>query len=119
MEDIVIIPIVLITFNRPEHTRRTIDALRIQKHPLLYVFQDGPRNGNENDVIECKKVRQVINEAIDWPCELHTSFSIINRGCRDAVIYAISEVLRLFEFVIVVEDDIITSPAFISTCVKH
>ena len=106
------IPILLITFNRPEHTRRTIDALRVQQPLLVYVFQDGPRNGNEADQVNCPNVRKVIESCIDWPCELHTSYSVTNRGCRDAIIYAVTEVLKMHESVIVVEDDIITSPAF-------
>ena len=107
-----IYPILLITFNRPEHTRRTIEALRVQRPPLIYVFQDGPRTGNVHDKENCSLVRSTVEKEIDWPCELHTVFSETNRGCRDAIIYAITEVLKLHESVIVVEDDIITSPAF-------
>lgn len=105
-------PVLFIAFNRPEHTRRTIDALRVQHPPLVYVFQDGPRSGNDGDLKNCPNVRKVIESDIDWPCELHTSFSEVNRGCRDAIIYAITEVLKAHESVIVVEDDIVTSPAF-------
>ena len=107
-------PLLLITFNRPDHTRRTIDALRKQCPPLVYVFQDGPREGNEHDGKNCELVRQVINQGVDWPCELHVNFSERNRGCRDAVINAISEVLNVHDRVIVVEDDVVTSPAFYS-----
>ena len=85
-------PIILITFNRPEHTRRTIEALRVQQPPLMYVFQDGPRYGNLDDIENCKKVRVVVEQEIDWKCELHTHFSEKNRGCRDAIIFAISSV---------------------------
>ena len=112
METIKDVPVLLITFNRPIHTQHTIDALRIQKPPIVFVFQDGPRNGNDKDEIECKKVREIINNSIDWPCVLHTIYSEKNRGCRDAVIYAIDEVFRSFESIIVIEDDVITSPAF-------
>ena len=106
------IPLLLITFNRSDHTRRTIEALRVQQPPLVYVFQDGPRVGNVKDGVSCKLVREVIEHEIDWKCELHTHFSETNRGCRDAIVYAISSVLKEHESVIVVEDDIITSPAF-------
>ena len=111
-------PVLLITFNRPDHTQRTIDALRVQRPPLVYVFQDGPRVGNENDKESCALVRETIKKGIDWPCELHVSFSEANRGCRDAIIYAITEVLKAHESIIVVEDDIITSPAFYSYMCK-
>lgn len=112
------IPVLLITFNRPEHTRRTIDALRVQQPSLMYVFQDGPRAGNEKDKVNCLAVRDVVEHEIDWGCELHTHFSEKNRGCRDAIIFAISSVLKEHESVIVVEDDIITSPAFYSYMCK-
>lgn len=111
-------PILLITFNRPSHTKKTIEALRVQRPPLVYVFQDGPREHRDEDIKMCELVRDVINSEIDWDCELHTYFSEKNRGCRDAIIYAITEVLKMHESIIVVEDDIITSPAFYSYMTK-
>lgn len=107
-------PILLVTFNRPLHTSETIKALSVQHPELVYVFQDGPRKNNKADEQNCMQVREVVEKMIDWPCELHTYYSDKNRGCRDAIIYAISEVLKSHESVIVVEDDIITSPAFLS-----
>lgn len=112
------IPVLLITFNRPEHTKQTIEALRVQQPPLMYVFQDGARKGNVRDAVNCPAVRDVIEKEIDWKCELHTHFSEQNRGCRDAIIFAISSVLKEHESVIIVEDDIITSPAFYSYMCK-
>ena len=108
-------PVLLITFNRPIHTRKTLEALLVQEPPVLYVFQDGPRKDNPSDVDNCQKVRSVIEECINGKrIQAKTYFSRINRGCRDAIIFSISEVLKRHEEVIVVEDDIITSPAFIS-----
>lgn len=112
------VPVLLITFNRPEHTRLTIEAMRVQQPPLVYVFQDGPRLNNNRDRENCSLVKAVIEQNIDWPCEVHKVFSKTNRGCRDAIIFAITEVLKQHESVIVVEDDIITSPAFYSYMCK-
>jgi len=113
-----IAPILLVTFNRPEHTRQTIDALRVQQPPIVYVFRDGPRIENASDKENCALVREAVEKGIDWPCELYKVFSETNRGCRDAIIFAITEVLKRHESVIVVEDDIITSPAFYSYMCK-
>lgn len=110
-------PILLIVFNRPEHTKRTLEALLTQKPTIIYIFQDGPRNRHLDDYFMCQKVREIIDEQLeqlDSPIEVHKCYSEINRGCRDAIIYAITSVLREHESVIVVEDDIITSPAFLS-----
>ena len=40
-------PIVLFVYNRPEHTRRTVEALRANRlapQSRLFVFADGPKN---------------------------------------------------------------------------
>ena len=55
-------PILLITFNRHNHTRRVLTEILKQEPMELYVCQDGPRVGNENDKIKCQEVRNVINE---------------------------------------------------------
>lgn len=110
-------PVLLITFNRPEHTRRTLEALLLQRPNELYIFQDGPRDDNADDLIKCQLVREVIDNQlsrVSFELNIHKHYSNENRGCRDAIIYAISSVLKEHESVIVVEDDIITSPAFLS-----
>lgn len=109
-------PILLITFNRPNHTRRTLEALMAQSPREVYVFQDGARSSHDGDKINCPLVREVIDEFVHRysNCIFHTHYSEQNRGCRDAIIFAISSVLKEHESIIVVEDDIITSPAFLS-----
>ena len=48
------VALALFVYNRPEHTRRTIEALL--ENPVdsikLYVFSDGPREGNVEAVNE-------------------------------------------------------------------
>ena len=48
-------PIALFTYNRPYHTRKTVEAL--QKNKLsaesdLIVFSDGPKDGGSGEQIE-------------------------------------------------------------------
>lgn len=110
-------PVLLILFNRPEHTRRTLESLLLQRPNELYIFQDGPRANNNNDVKNCQLVKEEIDNQLQlFPYDIivHKHYSKINRGCRDAIIFAITSVLKEHESVIVVEDDIITSPAFLS-----
>lgn len=111
------IPVVLILFNRPQHTFKMFDAL-LKQHPReLYIYQDGCRANHSEDIIECMQVREVIESClnkVDYSIKIHKHYSTVNRGCRDAIIYAITSVLKEHESVIVVEDDIITSPAFLS-----
>ena len=100
-------PILFITFNRPEHTRRVLSVIK-DKHPkCLFIFQDGPRNKNSNDKDNCNKVRVVIEELVTWDCELHTLFSDQNHGCGPGPAKAISWFFENVEQGIILEDDTI------------
>ena len=58
-------PILLIVFNRPEHTRKVLESI-MESHPLdLYIFQDGARKGNELDGEKCEKVSSVEEEGFE------------------------------------------------------
>lgn len=108
-------PILFIAFNRPQHTRQSMEALLAQNPEEIYVFGDGPREGNDNDIVKCKRVRETVEEMAKTSlCKFHYHWSETNQGCRDAVIFAISSVLKEHDTVIVVEDDVITSSAFLA-----
>ncbi len=80
-------PILLITFNRPDHVRRVLTEILKQKPQDLYVCQDGAREGNENDRVKCQEVRDVINELTSAYAVAHPNFSLftlyssLNLGC--------------------------------------
>ena len=74
-------PVLLITFNRPDHVRRVLGAIREAQPTVLYIFQDGPREGNAGDLEKCKRVQEVVWELVDWDCDLHTLYSECNYGC--------------------------------------
>lgn len=117
-------PILLITFNRPDHTRRVLEAILTANPKDLYVFQDGAREGNEADVVKCQQVRDVINELVtthqtpdtthQTPITLHTNYSSINLGCGPGPVAAISWFFEHAEYGIILEDDIYPHPLFFS-----
>lgn len=76
------VPILLITFNRPDHTRRVLERILEAKPQELYVFQDGAREGNANDAAKCPEVRAVIEDlTAGSSTRLHTFYSEKNLGC--------------------------------------
>lgn len=106
-------PIVLFVFNRPRHTRRTLDSLK--KNPLaseseLFVFSDGPRN--EKDEADVEAVRALIAE-VDGFKNVTIRKQPANRGLAQSVIEGVSEVIRQYGKAIVVEDDLQFSPHFL------
>ncbi len=106
-------PILLITFNRPQNTRRALEVIMaIQPHDL-YVFQDGPREGNESDVAKCAEVRQVIEELTEGKQEgIHKNYRETNLGCGHGPFEAMTWLFHNEEKGIIIEDDINPHPLF-------
>lgn len=107
-------PILLITYNRPDHVRTALAEIRKQQPSQLYIAQDGPRANQSEDVVKCQEVRDVVSEMIDWPCELHTHFSNTNFGCGRGPVIAMDWFFDNVEFGIILEDDIKPHPLFFS-----
>ena len=109
--------ILLITFNRPDRTKRVLEAILAVNPKELYVFQDGAREGNKEDEIKCAEVRKVIdNVPRDIPMQIHTHYSEKNLGCGRGPLTAISWFFQNVEQGIVFEDDCIPHHDFFPYC---
>jgi hypothetical protein len=106
-------PVLLIIFNRPDHTRRALSALRRARPKIVLVAADGPRSREESVV--CSRAREVV-AGIDWDCRLLTNYSDANLGCGIRVHTGVDWALSLYERVIVLEDDCIPEPTFFTFC---
>lgn len=105
-------PVLLITFNRPEHTRRVLSAIVAAQPHDLYVFQDGKREDNGNDVKKCAEVRQVVEELTkNTDVVIHTRYSDKNLGCGPGPAAAITWFFDEVEQGIIIEDDCVLSPS--------
>lgn len=107
--------VLMLVFNRPDVTEQVFQAVRSARPPRLYIAADGPRPGRLQDQETTAQVREVIKQ-VDWPCEVHTRFLTVNLGCRDAVSSAIDWFFSKEEQGIVLEDDVLPSPAFFIYC---
>lgn len=105
-------PILLITFNRPDHVRQVLNEIRKQQPKQLYVCQDGARAGNALDIERVQQVRDVINELVDWSCELHTLYQEKNLGCGPGPAAGISWFFEQVDMGIIIEDDAVPHPDF-------
>ena len=109
-------PILLITFNRPDHVRQVLTEIRKQQPAQLFVCQDGAREGNEIDRVKCQEVRDVISELVDWPCELHTLYQKKNLGCGPGPAAGIDWFFSQVDMGIIMEDDCLPHPDFFAYC---
>lgn len=109
-------PIVLFAYNRPWHTLQVLQALsknHLANQSKLTVFIDGPKeNASVEDLQKIEEVKDVVIKE-KWCKEVQVNIATKNQGCRNAPINGISKMLQNHEAVIVLEDDIITSPFFL------
>ncbi len=107
-------PILLFVYNRPEHTRLTLEALRknhLSDSSSLYIFSDGYRN--ETDREEVMKVRELIH-SVEGFAAIHIEEKSENVGLARNIIEGVTGVVNEHGKVIVLEDDLITSPYFLT-----
>jgi hypothetical protein len=107
--------VLMLVFNRPEVTRKVFEAVRQARPPRLYIAADGARPNRPSDESATAEVRAIFNN-IDWPCEVKTRFLTFNLGCRNAVSSAIDWFFSNEEQGIVLEDDVLPTPAFFTYC---
>jgi len=109
-------PIVLFVYNRPEHTRRTVEALKrcvLSSESDIYIFADGPKeNANENLRENIIKVKKYVHE-IEGFKSVTIEEASQNKGLAESVISGVSKVIKKYGRAIVVEDDIIAHPFFL------
>jgi hypothetical protein len=106
-------PIALFTYNRLAHTRETVEALlknELAAQSDLYVFSDGPRS--DEDEAGVAAVRKYLGDISGFQ-----STRIVdqprNLGLAQSIIAGVTDVCRRAGRVIVMEDDVITSPYFL------
>ena len=108
------VPVLLLTWRRPDTTRQVLDALRAVAPSKLYVASDGPRNESEAKAVQA--TRDLVCELVDWPCQLKRRFQSKNQGCQLGVSSAITWFFEKEEAGIVLEDDCVPHPDFFSYC---
>lgn len=109
-------PLLLIAWRRPHTLRQVIDAIRPVAPTRLFVACDGPNPERPGEAEKVAATRQVIEEEIDWPCQIERLDSEVNQGCRLGPIRAISWFFEQVEEGIILEDDCVPHPDFYSYC---
>ena len=111
------VPVLLMLFNRPEHTRKVFEKLRESKPKRLFVAANGPRTDTPTDIELCKSVRDIFKD-IDWECELHTNFRDVNIGLNPHWYQAMDWFFKFVDRGIILEDDCVPNDSFFYYCVE-
>lgn len=107
-------PVALFAYKRPDHLKATLEALG--KNPLtertdLHIFSDGPKT--ETDAAGVNAVRELLRDVNGF-----ASVRVVQReknlGLAKSIISGVSGLLAEHDSVIVLEDDLVTSPNFLA-----
>lgn len=106
-------PIALFTYNRLWHTQQTVESLQKNKESAesdLFIFCDGAKNSSEQ--IKVDEVRGYLKRISGFK-SVQIFEQAQNRGLANSIITGVTQVVNLYNRVIVLEDDMVTSPYFL------
>jgi len=101
-------PIALFVYNRPAHLSRTLYALKqnaLADKSELYVFSD---NGDDVDLV-CEMIKDIKGFK-----KVNVHLSAFHNGLRNSIITGVNYLFITYDKVIVMEDDLVTSPNFLT-----
>ena len=109
-------PVLLLAFNRPDTTKRVLEAIASYQPRQLFVACDGPRANVPGDSELVAQVKQAVSDAVDWDCEVHTLYPDHNQGLKSGVVGAIDWFFDHVPEGIILEDDCLPHPDFFFYC---
>jgi hypothetical protein len=111
--DITLSPIVIFAYNRPQHLRQTVEALLKNEYASesdLIIYSDGYKDEKSREGVE--KTREYIHSITGFK-----SIQVIEReknwGLANNIIDGVTTVVNTYGRIIVLEDDLLTSPYFL------
>lgn len=107
-------PIALFVYNRIGNTRKTIECLKgnsLAADSILYVFSDGGKD--EKSWKEVREVRKYLHSVTGFKA-VHVIERPVNIYLERNIMEGIAYVLSMHDRIIVLEDDICTSPVFLA-----
>lgn len=109
------IPVLLVTFSRPEYARQTFNAIKQARPKKFYFYSNKARIDYPDELERNNQVRALVKE-IDWDCELKTFF-------REEYVDIYTSLWGAFDWIfdnedqaIILEEDCVPSLAFFDFC---
>jgi len=106
-------PVLLFTYNRPNHTEQTVEALKnnhLADQTDLIIFSDGPKSADDD--VSVALVRNYL-KSINKFKSVTIFEQSNNKGLADSIISGVTSIISQYGSVIVLEDDLVTSPFFL------
>lgn len=107
-------PILLFVYNRPGHLRQTVEALQnnvLAPQSDLFIYSDAPKDESSREAVA--EVRRLIHSIAGFKSVTITERSE-NWGLARSIIDGVTTQVNRFGRVIVLEDDLIVAPHFLT-----
>ena len=109
-------PIVVFSYNRPDHLRRTLEALAkndLADQSVLYIYCDGAKpDASDEQEERIAKNREVARRVKGFK-ELHVVEREKNVGLKNNIVGAVTEIVNRYGRIITLEDDVVSSVGFL------
>lgn len=106
-------PIALFVYNRLWHLQQTVDSLKDNLYASdsdLFIYSDGPKSESDKEKVD--QVRNYIRSISGFKSITITERNK-NLGLAQSIITGVTEIVNKYGKVIVLEDDLVTSPFFL------
>ena len=107
-------PIILFAYNRPKHVKQVLEALqqnKLSEQSELFIFSDGGKDFEDEKLVE--ETREILDNTTGFK-KVTVFKRPVNFGLAANVIDGVSTIIEKYGRVIVLEDDLVTAPTFIS-----
>lgn len=110
------VPVSLNIWIRPECQRKQFEIIKKARPSILFLISDGGRNQEEWDAI--LENRRLLDEGIDWECEVYRIYENENQGMFNIGKKSRSLIWSKVDRCIFLEDDILPSVSFFRYCAE-
>lgn len=114
MNRIELAPIILFTYNRPWHTQQVLDSLQkneLSEQSQIFIFSDGAKDHEDEKLVN--ETRKILSQTRGFK-KITIIERPVNFGLAANVINGVTSIIDEYGKVIVLEDDLITAPSFLT-----
>lgn len=108
--------VAIFMYARTDPLAGLIERLRPLRPKRLYLLADGPSPRKPGDHESCRKVRELAEAAITWPCEFTKVYAETNLGLQARLESGLDHVFAREAFAVVLEDDCWPEAQFLPFC---
>lgn len=109
------VPVAVNFFARPDTFKQVFEIIKQAKPRQLFLIADGPRDYILDDIENCKACREIADN-IDWNCEVYHFYNDKNKGLFKTYFDSMTEVFKIVDRCIFLEDDLVVSKSFFKYC---